>query len=133
MREAHFKNPALKRKREFNILAVQEGDFGLKDAIIKDDLREIKEAFKSMKLIPLKVLSTMCLFCLGDNELSFVTRIASFAHIDSLRRLVDDLYLYHYDQDVSVVCPHSLCDTSFQNVDYFKNHVATVHNVFLSK
>ncbi len=131
MREPHPKNPASKLKWESNI-PVQDGDSGLKDAL-EDDLRDMKEAFGNMELIPLKLPSTMCLFCLGDSELSSIARTASFSRIDSLRRHVDDQHLSHYDQDVPVVCPHPSCDVSLQDTNHFKNHAATVHNVVLSK
>lgn len=100
---------------------------------MKDDLRDMKEAFENMELIPLRLPSTICLFCLDDSELSSAARTASFSRIDSLRRHIDDLHLSHYDHDALIVYPHPTCDTSLQGVNYFKNHAATVHNVFLSK
>lgn len=132
MREPHPQNPASRMKWESNI-SIREGDCGPEGVHMEDDISDIREAFENMELIPLQLPSTMCLFCLGDSELSFVTRTASFSRIDSLRRHIDDLHLSRYDQDVPIVCPHPSCDTSLQDVNHFKNHAATVHNVFLSK
>lgn len=132
MREPHHRNPASSLKRKTNI-PVQEGDSGLKGDPMKDDFRDIKEAFENMELIPLRLPSTICLFCLGDSELSSAARTASFSRIDSLRRHIDDLHLSHYDHDALIVYPHPTYNTSLQGVNYFKNHAATVHNVFLSK
>lgn len=86
-----------------------------------------------MELVPLVLPSTICLFCLDDDELTSQARTASFSRIDSLRRHMDDVHLSHYDPEVPLLCPHPSCDISLQGVNHFKNHAATVHNVSLSK
>lgn len=53
-----------------------------------------------MELVPLVLPSTICLFCLGDDELISQARIVSFSRIDSLRRHMDDIHLSHYDPEV---------------------------------
>ena len=62
----------------------------------------VKEAFENMDLVPLKLPSTMCLFCLGDGDLSSHARTASFSPVNNPQRHIDDLYLSHYDQDVTL-------------------------------
>ena len=111
MREPHPKNPALKFKWDS---AIADGEWGSgpEDASVKDDLSDVNEAFENMELVPLKLLSTMCLFCLGDRDLVPYARTASFSRIDSLQRHIDDLHLSHYGPDQTLICPHPSCDAS---------------------
>ena len=132
MREPHPKNPASKFKWD-SAIADGEGGSGPEDAPVKDDLSDVNEAFENMELVPLKLPSTMCLFCLGDRDLVPHARTASFSRIDSLQRHIDDLHLSHYGPDQTLICPHPSCDASLQGINHFKNHAATVHNVFMSK
>ncbi|KAL9130585.1 MAG: hypothetical protein Q9175_006986 [Cornicularia normoerica] len=92
--------------------------FALKEVQTEHEIRDLQNAFETIELVPLVLPSTICLFCLGDDELTSQARIAYFSRIDSLRGHMDDVHLSHYDPE---------------GVNHFKNHAATVHNVFLSK
>ena len=122
VREPHHMNPA-SRASQAATEEVQN----------QNGVQELQDAFESMELIPLVLPSFICLFCLGDTRLTFAAKTTSFSRIDSLRRHMDDIHLCHYEQGVPITCPHPSCDTSLKDVDLFKNHAATVHNVFMSK
>ena len=122
VREPHHMNPASRASKT-----------GTEEVRNQDGVRELQDAFESMELIPLVLPSFICLFCLGDTRLTFAAKTTSFSRIDSLRRHMDDIHLCHYEQGVPITCPHPSCDTSLQDVNLFKNHAATVHNVFMSK
>lgn len=70
-----------------------------------NDVKDLQDAFETMKLIPLALPSTICLFCLGDVDLTSEARTASFSRVDSLRRYVDELHLRHHVPDVPLICP----------------------------
>lgn len=86
-----------------------------------------------MELLSLMLPSTICLVCLGDDELKSQASIASFSRTDGLRRHMDDVHLSHYDPEVPLLCPRPSCGISLEGVMHCKNHAATVRNVFLSK
>lgn len=125
-------NPASRASKDATA-QIDDATPALEEGQKQDGIQGLQDVFASMELIPLVLPSFICLFCLGDTRLSFVARTRSFSRIDSLRRHMNELHLSHYDHGVRMVCPHPSCDTSLENVNHFKNHAATVHNVFLSK
>ena len=129
IREPHHMNPASTACKG----ATVENDTTTCLEEVSNDVQDLQDVFKAMELVPLILPSTMCLFCLGDDELTIEGRTVSFSRIDSLRRHTDDKHLKYYDPDTPLLCPHPSCDISLHNVNHFKNHAATVHNVFLSK
>ncbi len=122
VREPHHMNPASKASK-----VATEG------VQKQDSIRELQDAFESMELIPLVLPSFICLFCLGDSRLTFAAKTTSFSRIDSLRRHMNEFHLDHYEDGAPLICPHPSCDASLENVNHFKNHAATIHNVFMSK
>lgn len=74
--------------------------FTLKEVQTEHEIRDLQKVFKTMKLVPLVLSSTICLFCLDDDESTSQGRIASFSRIDSLRRHMDDVHLSHLDPEV---------------------------------
>ena len=112
---------------------MEDPTFALKEVQTEHEIRDLQKAFETMELVPLVLPSTLCLFCLGDDELAYQARTASFSRIDSFRGHMDDVHLSHYDPEVPLLCPHPSCDISLQSVIHFKNHATTVHIAFLSK
>jgi Protein of unknown function (DUF3435) len=82
-------------------------------------------------LFPLMCTGTQCLFCLGDEHLSYSARTFSFCRIDALRRHVQVAHLRYLAAEAAVPCPHPACHEILQDTQHFKNHAATVHNIFL--
>lgn len=121
-REPHLMNPGSRVNTS-----------GVKDTQLEDGSRDLRDAFKTMELVPLMLPSTICLFCFGDVELVAEARTASFSRIDSLRRHVDEQYLAYYVHGTLLLCPHPSCDAQCSDSSEFKNHAATVHNVWLSR
>ncbi|KAL6712955.1 hypothetical protein ACLMJK_009510 [Lecanora helva] len=103
-----------------------------KDATDKDK-EGLQNAIESMELVPLALPSTICIFCVGNEKLANSARTASFSRIDSLRRHVETLHLAKHIDGETILCPHPSCDAQFQIIGEFKNHAATIHNVWLSQ
>ncbi len=81
-------------------------------------------------LFPLRISITKCLFCLGDDHLSYEDRIRLFSRTDALRRHVDKVHLFPFS--IHKCCPHPACDILFENEIQFKNRAAIVHAFRLS-
>jgi hypothetical protein len=96
----------------------------------KWDIEEIEDATKP-DLFPLICPSTQCLFCLGDEHLSYAARAFSFSRIDALRRHMQTAHLKRLAMDDNIPCPHPACVAILQGIEHFKNHAAVVHNIFL--
>jgi hypothetical protein len=95
-----------------------------------EKVEEIVEARIDPSLYPLICPNAQCLFCLGDEGLLRKDREHTFARIDALRRHVQKVHLASRDADKLISCPHPACAVILDNVMVFKNHVATVHNIF---
>lgn len=131
-REPHDMNPALGASKGATA-QMEDTMSALEEVQTEHEIRDLQKAFETMELVPLELPSTICLFCLGNDELTIQARTASFSRIDSLRRHMDDVHLSQYDPNVPLLCPHPSCDISLEGVNRFKNHAALVHNVLLSK
>jgi hypothetical protein len=98
----------------------------------KEEVDEEKiEELIDPNLFPLVCPSTQCLFCLGNECLSYGARTYLFSRTDALRKHVQTAHLRYLKTDDTVTCPHPVCEVQLQGIMHFKNHVATVHNIFL--
>ncbi|KAK8000474.1 FluG domain-containing protein [Apiospora arundinis] len=88
-------------------------------------------------LFPLLMLKTQCPRCIGDERLSYQERTFTYsrpavmndhferAHVKEIRDL---------EQDKLIFCEHPTCveeGVKLDNLDHFRNHVQTVHGVWL--
>ena len=64
---------------------MEDTTFALNEVQMEHEIRDLQKAFETMELVPLVLPTTICLFCLADDELTSQARIASFSRIDSLR------------------------------------------------
>ena len=133
IREPHHMNPASRAIKGAIEAPADDTTCTTKDAKVNDDLLHLRHSFETMELVPLALPSTICLFCLGDTGSIFQARTASFSRIDSLRRHVDEQHLAQHVEGTPLLCPHPSCDEQSPDVGAFKNHAATVHNMWLSK
>lgn len=81
-------------------------------------------------LYPVLCPSTVCLFCLGNEHITSLSRTYSYARKDSLSRHVKISHLRYIDPLADISCPHPACDTVCQGHNGFKAHAAKVHNVW---
>lgn len=127
--------------RRFDIVTDMAALCSLRELLVRgnpppsfEDIEKPSEDKSDMLIDPvlssLKVSSTHCLFCLGDNHLCYKDQTRKFSRPDSLRRHVDKVHLCHFQ--VNDRCPHPACNVSFGGVMQFKNHAAIVHGVKLS-
>jgi hypothetical protein len=82
-------------------------------------------------IIPIVCPRTQCIFCLGSSELPFKARTFTFSRIDGMRRHAEKKHLMHMPSEGDVQCPHPRCDAVLEGVMHLKNHIATVHKIFL--
>ncbi|KAI9765002.1 MAG: hypothetical protein M1840_007924 [Geoglossum simile] len=102
------------------------------DRVAKEEVDEEKiEELIDPNLFPLVCPSTQCLFCLGNECLSYGARTYSFSRTDALRKHVQTAHLRYLETGDTVTCPHPVCEVKLEGIMHFKNHVATVHNIFL--
>jgi Protein of unknown function (DUF3435) len=80
---------------------------------------------------PMICTSTQCLFCLGNNQLSYESRTFCFSRPRKAREHVERQHLRFLTPNEPMPCPHPQCDEVLQGIMHFKNHAATVHNCFL--
>ena len=76
---------------------------------------------------------TQCLFCLGDERLPYQQRVFEYAKPNKMMNEVAK-HLKKYAPTDKVPCPHPHCRAAelvLPSVMAFKNHTATVHEIFL--
>jgi len=81
-------------------------------------------------LFPIIVPGTVCL---GDTSLSSHARTYAYARWRSLARHFERNHLRLLPSMGNFLCPHPSCtaqEVHLVDVAHFKNHAATVHNVF---
>lgn len=71
---------------------IQEG-ISKKGGRVDQDTRDLKNAFETMELVPLRLPSITCLFCVGDLNLEGRVRFKSYSRIVALRKHVDGQHL----------------------------------------
>ena len=89
--------------------------------------------FSIIKLIFFALSIIIYLFYFNNIILIFEAKIVSFLRIDSFQKYVNEIYLSYYDLDISFIYFYSLYNYFLDNINYFKNHVIIVYNIFLSK
>jgi hypothetical protein len=119
-----------KKKQSMVGMTTQEKEIEEVEKVEKVEKVEEVEACIDPGLYPLICPDPQCLFCLGDEGLLRRDRERIFARIDSLRRHVQKVHLASRDADKPISCPHPACAVILDNVMVFKNHAATVHNIF---
>lgn len=81
-------------------------------------------------LYPKVCPSTVCLFCLGNENMTSISRIHSYARKDSLSRHVKVSHLRYIDPLADISCPHPACDSVCKGHNGFKAHAGRAHNVW---
>ena len=82
----------------------------------------------------LRIGKTQCIFCIGNERLSYDKRTRAFKRVSHMLDHVEQVHLKHLDK--MIPCGHHVCKAQglvFEVVDIFKNHVATVHKINLRR
>ena len=85
------------------------------------------------ELIPTKCQRLQCLFCLGDDRLTFKDRTRTFSQQYTLGRHVEN-HLNALQGSCTILCPHPECQATsitFNNLDHLKNHAHKEHGIRL--
>jgi len=86
-------------------------------------IMEAEEDTPEPNLFPTICLDTQCLFCLGNNQLSYIAWTFSFSHLDILQKHAESIHLWYIALDQKVPYPHPSCENVLDNLEHFLNHV----------
>ena len=82
---------------------------------------------------PLVCKPTQCIFCLGNESKPYQERLYEYAKPNKMMNEVEK-HLIKYAPEDQILCPHLQCKAAglvLPSVMGFKNHMATVHKIFL--
>ncbi|KAK0615146.1 hypothetical protein B0T17DRAFT_541194 [Bombardia bombarda] len=108
-----------------------------------EELLDASEASHSKSLaiekrenIPLVLERTQCIYCVGDERLSYKDRTRKFSRVSYMMDHVEKVHLRRQPARATWVCHHPKCKPLgdfLTSLDHFKNHVQKVHGVKLRK
>jgi hypothetical protein len=109
----------------------------------KDPLKEESPApaltpaldpFLPASKFPLVMEKTQCIFCVGNEALSYEQRTRKFKRVSHMWDHVENIHLRGVPTEWRIICHHPVCKAEglvLEDIQLFKNHVATVHEVKL--
>lgn len=83
---------------------------------------------------PIVCGKTQCIFCVGNEALSYGHRMRKSRRVSHMWDDVDNIHLRDVPAEQPIFCSHPICKAEWlqlNDVMHFKNHVATVHKVDL--
>lgn len=83
---------------------------------------------------PLICEKTQCIFCIGNEQLSYEQRTRKFRRVSHMWDHVVNVHLRKLPVEQPIICPHPVCKAQgfvFNHAKYFKNHVARIHEINL--
>ena len=93
----------------------------------------VKE-MESKHEFPLLLGKTQCVYCVGDEQLPYNTRMRTFKRVSHMMDHVENVHLRHEEKQSQFVCRHPKCrplGNFLVSVEAFKAHVQRVHGVRL--
>ena len=109
----------------------------------KDPLKEESPApaptppldpFLPASKFPVVCEKTQCIFCIGNEALSYGQRTRKFRRVSHMWDHVENIHLRGVPAEQRIICHHPVCKAKgelLNNVMRFKNHVAKVHKINL--
>jgi hypothetical protein len=100
----------------------------------KDPLKEESPAHLPAGKFPLICEKTQCIFCVGNEALSYEQRTRKFRPVSHMWDHVENIHLRGVPAEQRIICHHPIYKAEglvLRSVQHFKNHVATVHKVDL--
>jgi hypothetical protein len=92
------------------------------------------DPFLPASKFPLICEKTQCIFCIGNEALSYEQRTRRFRRVSHMWDHVENIHLRGVPAEQRIICHHPICKAEglpLNGVQHFKNHVATVHKVDL--
>jgi hypothetical protein len=83
---------------------------------------------------PVVCEKTQCIFCLGNEQLSYEQRMFRFSRVSHMMDHIERVHLKYQQVTERVICHHPVCISRglvLQNVNYFKHHVQAEHSIRL--
>ena len=83
---------------------------------------------------PLACEKTQCVFCIGNERLSYKDRTRAFRRVSHMMDHVEDLHFSKLSVGQIMTCYHPVCKAEglvLTGVTHFKDHVAKVHGISL--
>jgi len=87
-----------------------------------------------LSTFPLVCEKTQCIFCIGNERLSYEQRTRKFRRVSHMMDHVENLHLHGKSADERQICHHPVCKAEglvLYNMECFKSHVASVHKINL--
>lgn len=84
--------------------------------------------------IPLVLGKKQCIYCVGDERLSYSDRVRTFSRVSHMMDHVENIHLKHQPPQGQFICQHPQCKflgNFLISLSHFKNHVQIVHGVKL--
>ena len=107
----------------------------------KDPLKEESPApapaldpFLPASEFPLICEKTQCIFCIGNEALSYEQRTRRFRRVSHMWDHVENIHLRGVPAEQRIICHHPICKAEglvLNGVELFKNHVAIAHKIKL--
>ncbi len=92
------------------------------------------DPFLPASKFPLVCEKTQCIFCIGNEALSYGQRTRKFRRVSHMWDHVENIHLRRVPVEQRIIYHHPICKAEglpLNGVMHFKNHVATVHKVDL--
>ena len=107
-----------------------------KDPLKEESLASALDPFLPPSKFPLVCEKTQCIFCIGNERLSYEQRTRTFRRVSHMMDHVENLHFRKVSLNARIICDHPVCKAQglvLNNVMHFKHHVATVHKVDLRR
>jgi len=103
-------------------------------SLSRSSLNKIAQAiiWRSSLLASLSIecMSTQCIFCLGNDELSTPRRLWSFSSHGDWKLHFYRKHLRHHPNKQSIARPRSRCNIDLMDKMHLQNHAKVVHKTF---
>ncbi|KAG5748063.1 hypothetical protein H9Q70_009255 [Fusarium xylarioides] len=89
---------------------------------------------KLKQTVPLILEKTQCIYCVGDERLSYADRTRKFSRVSHMMSHVENVHLRQEPARTAWVCHHPECrplGDFLKSLEHFKHHVQEVHGVKL--
>ena len=97
------------------------------DVKVKEEKASVSPPPSLSKTLPVECKATQCIFCLGNEDLSIMIRLKTFASRGDLKKHFHRKHLRHHPDGQPIACPHPRCDVSLNSTKHLQNHAEVVH------
>jgi hypothetical protein len=125
---------ALASRREFQSRTRRSAPTYQQPPLKQESPAPAPDPFLPRDEFPLVCKKTQCIICIGNELYSHKDRTRSFRRVSHMMDHVENVHLKGRAANERYICEHPICKSEglvLNNVNHFKNHVATVHGILL--